>query len=49
MRITKPSFIVAELPEQIAAWVKLSRQELEPAIAHMPAEITLAGSSGVGP
>jgi 2'-5' RNA ligase superfamily len=49
MRITKPSFIVAQLPKAIAAWVKLARQEFEPAIAHMPAEITLAGSSGVGP
>jgi hypothetical protein len=49
MRITKPTFIVAELPEAIAVWVRSARQELEPAIAHMPAEITLAGSSGVGP
>jgi 2'-5' RNA ligase superfamily len=48
VRITKPTFIVAELPEEIATWVKLMHQELEPAIAHMPAEITLAGSSGVG-
>jgi 2'-5' RNA ligase len=48
MLVTKPSFIVAELPEAIAAWVRSARQELEPAIAHMPAEITLAGSSGVG-
>jgi 2'-5' RNA ligase len=48
MLVTKPSFIVAELPEAIAAWVTSVRQDLEPAIAHMPAEITLAGSSGVG-
>jgi 2'-5' RNA ligase len=48
MFVTKPTFIVAELPEAIAAWVKSFRQKLEPAIAHMPAEITLAGSSGVG-
>ena len=45
----KPSLIVAELPEPIANWVRSVRQELEPGIAHMPAEITLAGSSGVGP
>ncbi len=45
----KPSLIVAELPEPIANWVRAVRQELEPGIAHMPAEITLAGSSGVGP
>jgi 2'-5' RNA ligase len=49
VRITKPSFIVAELPEEIATWVRSARQELEPAIAHMPSEITLAGSSGIGP
>jgi 2'-5' RNA ligase superfamily len=49
MLVAKPTFIVAELPEAIAAWVRLARQELEPAIAHYPAEITLAGSSGVGP
>jgi 2'-5' RNA ligase superfamily len=48
MLVTKPTFIVAELPEKIAAWVTSVRQELEPGIAHMPAEITLAGSSGVG-
>jgi 2'-5' RNA ligase superfamily len=49
VQITKPSFIVAELPDPIANWVKFARQILEPGIAHMPAEITLAGSSGVGP
>jgi 2'-5' RNA ligase len=49
MLVTKPTFIVTDLPEAIAAWVKLVRQDLEPGIAHMPAEITLAGSSGVGP
>ena len=49
MLVAKPTFIVAELPEAIAAWVSSVRQELEPGIAHMPCEITLAGSSGVGP
>jgi 2'-5' RNA ligase superfamily len=49
MLVAKPTFIVAELPEAIATWVKSVRQELEPGIAHMPCEITLAGSSGVGP
>jgi 2'-5' RNA ligase len=48
MLVAKPTFIVAELPEAIADWVKSVRQELEPGIAHMPCEITLAGSSGVG-
>ena len=48
MFVTKPTFIVAELPEAIAGWVKSVRQELEPAIAQMPCEITLTGSSGVG-
>jgi hypothetical protein len=49
MSITKPTFVVAELPESIAAWVRDMRARFEPAIAYMPAEITLAGSSGVGP
>jgi 2'-5' RNA ligase len=47
--ITKPAFVVAELPDPIAAWVRATRLTFEPAIAHLPAEITLAGSSGVGP
>jgi 2'-5' RNA ligase superfamily len=49
MQITKPAFIVAELPGVIAAWVREMRLQFEPGIAHLPAEITLAGSSGVGP
>jgi hypothetical protein len=49
VQITKPTFVVAELPEPIAAWVREVRGRFEPAIAHLPTEITLAGSSGVGP
>jgi 2'-5' RNA ligase len=49
VQITKPTFIVAELPPSIAAWVRETRLAFEPAISHLPAEITLAGSSGVGP
>ena len=49
MHITKPTFIVAELPDNVAAWVRATRATFEPAIAHLPAEVTLAGSSGVGP
>jgi hypothetical protein len=49
MQITKPTFVVAELPPDIAAWVRETRLTFEPAISHLPAEITLAGSSGVGP
>jgi hypothetical protein len=47
--IAKPTFIVAELPDDVAAWVRSVRAAFEPAIAHLPAEITLAGSSGVRP
>ena len=43
-----PSYIVAELPTELAAWVKSIRETYEPAIAHLPEEITLTGSSGVG-
>jgi len=49
MQITKPAFVAAELPEPVAAWVREMRGRFEPGIAHLPAEITLAGSSGVGP
>ena len=49
MQIARPTFIVAELPQDVAAWVRHTRAVYEPAIAHLPAEITLAGSSGVGP
>src|SRR3954463_12644169 len=49
MQITKPTFIVAELPPNISGWVRETRLVFEPAISHLPAEITLAGSSGVGP
>lgn len=49
VEITKPTFIVAELPAGIAAWVRATRAVFEPAISHLPAEITLAGSSGLGP
>jgi hypothetical protein len=48
MQITKPTFIVAELPDPVAAWIRELRGKFEPAIAHLPAEVTLAGSSGVG-
>lgn len=45
---TVPSYIVAELPEELAAWVRSVREAYEPAITHLPEEITLTGSSGVG-
>jgi hypothetical protein len=48
MHITKPTFIVAELPDAVAAWIRELRGKFEPAIARLPAEVTLAGSSGVG-
>jgi hypothetical protein len=49
MAITTPAFVVAELPDSVAVWVRSTREVFEPGIAHLPAEITLAGSSGVGP
>jgi 2'-5' RNA ligase superfamily len=49
MQITKPTFVVAELPDPVATWIRELRGKFEPDIAHLPAEITLAGSSGVGP
>lgn len=49
MIVSKPTYIVAELPDDAAEWVRAVREKFEPAIVHMPQEITLAGSSGVGP
>lgn len=49
VKVTKATYIVAVLPDTVASWVRLTRITFEPAIAHMPAEITIAGSSGVGP
>ncbi len=48
MKISKPTYIVAELPASISEWVTKVRNEIEPAISHFPVEITIAGSSGVG-
>ena len=42
VQVTKPAFIVAELPDSVAAWVRETRRRFEPAIS------PLAGSSGVG-
>ena len=47
--VTKPTYIVAELPDKLATWVNDVRAAVEPDISHLPAEITLAGSSGIGP
>jgi len=49
MVIKKPSYIVAELPDELALWVRNVRERFEPALVPMPEEITLTGSSGVGP
>ncbi|MCW8328832.1 2'-5' RNA ligase family protein [Photobacterium sp. SDRW27] len=49
MEISKPTYIVAELSGEVASWIHSTRVTLEPGIAHFPEEITLAGSSGVGP
>src|ERR1700722_1350772 len=43
------SFIVAEIPEPVRSQVQAIRDSLKTLTAKLPVEITLAGSSGVGP
>ncbi len=43
------SFIVAEIPEPVRSQVQAIRDSLNTLTAKLPVEITLAGSSGVGP
>ena len=43
------SFIVAEIPEPVRSQVQAIRDSLNTLAAKLPVEITLAGSSGVGP
>lgn len=44
-----PAYIVAEIPEPIRSGVQLLRDALRTRTASLPVEMTLAGSSGVGP
>src|SRR6266516_4306444 len=43
------SYIVAEIPEPVRSQVQAIRDSLNTLTAKLPVEITLAGSSGVGP
>ena len=43
------SYIVAEVPEPVRSQVQALRDSLNTLTAKLPVEITLAGSSGVGP
>jgi 2'-5' RNA ligase len=43
------SYIVAEIPEPVRSQVQALRDSLDTLTARLPVEITLAGSSGVGP
>ena len=43
------SYIVAEIPEPVRSQVQALRDSLNTITARLPVEITLAGSSGVGP
>ncbi len=47
--IEHPSYIVAEIPEPVRSQVQALRDSLNTLTAKLPVEITLAGSSGVGP
>jgi hypothetical protein len=43
------AYIVAEIPEPVRSQVQALRDSLNTLTAKLPVEITLAGSSGVGP
>jgi len=43
------SYIVAEIPEPVRSQIQALRDSLNTLTAKLPVEITLAGSSGVGP
>jgi 2'-5' RNA ligase len=47
--IEHSSYIVAEIPEPVRSQVQAIRDSLHTLTAKLPVEITLAGSSGVGP
>lgn len=47
--IEHPAYFVAEIPEPIRSQVQVLRDSLDTPTARLPVEITLAGSSGVGP
>ncbi len=49
MIISNPSYVVLEIPKPISTAITHIREKYEPKIAHFPVEITVAGSSGVGP
>ena len=49
MIISNPSYVVLEIPDPISTSITKIREKYEHQIAHFPVEITVAGSSGVGP
>src|SRR5690349_20759014 len=49
LMIEQSAYIVAEIPEPVRSQVQAIRDSLNTLAAKLPVEITLAGSSGVGP
>ncbi len=49
MTTSLPSYVVAEIPEPIRSKIKALRESFGTPTALLPVEITLFGSSGVGP
>jgi 2'-5' RNA ligase len=47
--IEHPSYVVAEIPDPVRSQIQDLRDSLNTLTAKLPVEITLAGSSGVGP
>ena len=48
MKITKPTYLIAELSGEVAELVRSMRTRFNPSNVNWPADITVAGSSGVG-
>jgi 2'-5' RNA ligase len=48
MSFIVPTYVVLEAPPRITDYVRKLRQRYEPALAPLPVEITVTGSSGVG-
>lgn len=48
MKITKPSYLIAELEGDVVPLVLEMRKRFNPSNQNWPADITIAGSSGIG-
>jgi 2'-5' RNA ligase len=47
--LQSPTYVVLEVPAAVATRIHVLRERYDPSTARLPVEITVAGSSGVGP